>query len=503
LAGLGFALRAADKTRVTVITKKEIMDSNSSLAQGGIAAVLGSSDTPQKHINDTLKTGQKLSNLEAVKTLVNNGPKEIKWLAEKGVEFTKHGGILDLTREGGHSARRVVHAGDITGYVVQETLVEKARNHPNIRILENITAIDLLTRNHACVGVRALDNKRSQILDIYADTTVLATGGVGQLYSKTSNPVVATCDGVAMAWRAGAVLRDLEFVQFHPSVLDIGESPYFLISEAVRGEGGVLINSEGEAFMARYHPMQDLAPRDVVSRAIVEEQRKGPVYIDIRGRGKEYIVKRFPSIYEECLKQGIRMDQDLIPVSPAAHYLCGGVKTNLYAETNIPGLLVIGETACTGVHGANRLASNSLLECLVFSDMAASKAKQDTVDFPEQVYGDKIDSEEKTSVYRKVIQDMMWKHVGILRKTSDLHDTINQLDKIYDNANKALKEETNLSNIEARNLACVARLVARAAYSRKESRGTHMLLDYPVRDDENWLKHIEFKKEDMILVDHV
>ena len=255
---------------------------------------------------------------------------------------------------------------------MQKQLVENAKTNENIKIYEEISAIDLITSEDKCVGIRALDNNTSKIIEFYADTVVLATGGSGQLYSKTSNPLVATCDGVAMAWRAGAILRDLEFVQFHPSILDHGESPYFLISEAVRGEGGVLVNSEKEAFMTRYHPLLDLAPRDVVSRAIVVEQKKGPVYIDIRDQGKEFLTTRFAGIYAACIERGIKMDEDLIPVSPAAHYFCGGVKTNEYGETNISGLLVIGESACTGVHGANRMASNSLLECLVFSDMALS-----------------------------------------------------------------------------------------------------------------------------------
>ncbi|MCW4013542.1 MAG: FAD-binding protein, partial [Candidatus Bathyarchaeota archaeon] len=303
------------------------------------------------------------------------------------------------------------------------------------------------------------------------------------------------------AWRAGAVLRDLEFVQFHPSILDHGESPYFLISEAVRGEGGVLINSEGEAFMPRYHPMHDLAPRDVVSRAIVEEQKKGPVYIDIRDHGKEFLTTRFAGIYAACLERGIRMDEDLIPVSPAAHYFCGGVKTNEYGETNISGLLVIGESACTGVHGANRMASNSLLECLVFSDMAVSKIT-DYSDFPTRVSKGKISSKGKTNDYKENIQNTMWKHVGINRNIWDLHYAREELDLKYAETQDQIKENITLQNIEARNLACVARLVAHAASIRTESRGTHMLTDYPVRNDEYWMKHIEFKKEEVTLADH-
>ena len=477
------------------------MDSNSSQAQGGIAAVMRPPDTFERHIKDTLKVGQGLSDKSAVDTLIRHGPRQIEWLTEQGVEFSKHDGVLDLGREGGHSSRRVVHAGDITGYEVQKQLVEKARNNPNIRIIEETTAIDLITENGRCIGVKALDNNFKEILEFHADLVVLATGGAGQLYSKTSNPLVATCDGVAMAWRVGAVLRDLEFVQFHPSILDIGESPYFLISEAVRGEGGVLLNSEKEAFMTRYHPMQDLAPRDVVSRAIVEEQNKGPVYIDIRERRKQFLSTRFAGIYKACLERGIRMDEDLIPVSPAAHYFCGGVKTNHYGETNIDGLLVLGESACTGVHGANRMASNSLLECLVFSDMAISKIR-DSGEFIDPVKIGNTSSDDSAKPLRGKIQGIMWKHVGINRNIWDLHYAREELDQIYTETQEQIEQNIAIQNIEARNLACVARLVTHAAGIRTESRGTHMLTDYPIRNDQYWLKHIEFNKEKVTLADH-
>lgn len=453
-------------------------------------------DNFNKHINDTLKVGQGLSNKKAVEILVRHGPDQINWLMEQGVEFSKHDDVLDLTREGGHSSRRVVHAGDITGFEVQKKLVENTGKTENIRIFEETTAIDLIINDGKCVGVKALDNNTLEIIEFHADTVVLATGGAGQLYSKTSNPLVATCDGIAMAWRAGAVLRDLEFVQFHPSILDHGNSPYFLISEAVRGEGGVLVNFEGEAFMTRYHPMQDLAPRDVVSRAIVEEQKKGPVYIDIRAHGKEFLTTRFAGIYAACLERGIRMDEDLIPVSPAAHYFCGGVKTNQCGESNIKGLLVIGESACTGVHGANRMASNSLLECLVFSDIAASKIK-DSGNFPTRETIAKISSTNISNESRTRIQETMWKHVGINRNIWDLHYASEELDQIYAETQRNLHENISVQNIEARNLACVARLVAKAAGIRTESRGTHMLTDYPIRNDTNWLRHIEFKKEEV------
>lgn len=448
-----------------------------------------------------MNVGRGLSDREAVETLVKNGPKQIKWLIEQGVKFTRSNGELDLTREGGHSRRRVVHAGDITGYEVQKKLIENAKVNPNIRIYENIMAIDLIVKKGKCIGVKSLDKVNSRILEFYPDFIILATGGIGQLYLKTSNPLIATGDGVAIAWRAGAKLRDLEFVQFHPTILDHGQTPYFLISEAVRGEGGILVNSDKEAFMTRYHSMQDLAPRDVVSRAIVEEQHKGQVFIDIRERGKEFVMERFPNIYEECLTRGIKMDEDLIPVSPAAHYFCGGVLTNLSAQTNLSGLLVLGETACTGVHGANRMASNSLLECLVFSEIASTGIMKDTIGFPECIIKDKIDN----SIYndtRNVVQEIMWNKVGINRDLYHLEEAKKELERFYKYAQRKLEEDISVKNIEIRNQACLARLIARAAQTRKESRGTHLLNDYPFRDDTNWLKHIIFEREKKRLVDH-
>ena len=448
-----------------------------------------------------MNVGRGLSDRESVETLVKNGPKQIKWLIEQGVKFTRRNGELDLTREGGHSRRRVVHAGDITGYEVQKKLIENAKANPNIRIYENVIVIDLIIKKGKCIGVKSLDTVNSRILEFYTDFTILATGGIGQLYSKTSNPLIATGDGVAMAWRAGARLRDIEFVQFHPTILDHGKTPYFLISEAVRGEGGILVNSDKEAFMTRYHSMQDLAPRDVVSRAIVEEQHKGQVFMDIRERGKEFVMERFPNIYEECLARGIKMDEDLIPVSPAAHYFCGGVLTDLNAETNLSGLLVLGETACTGVHGANRMASNSLLECLVFSEIASTGIMKDTIGFPECIIKDKIDN----SIYndtRNVVQEIMWNKVGINRDLYHLEEAKKELDRFYKYAQRKLEEDLSVKNIEIRNLACLARLIARAAQTRKESRGTHLLNDYPFRDDTNWLKHIIFEREKKRLVDH-
>ncbi|MCW4049383.1 MAG: L-aspartate oxidase [Candidatus Bathyarchaeota archaeon] len=504
LAGLSLALRLVDFSPVTIISKDSLRESNSSHAQGGIAAVMSPDDDFTKHVNDTLKVGQGLSNNEAVEMIVRRGPEEINWLMEQGVVFDTHNDELDLSREGGHSKRRVVHAGDITGDEVQKTLIRNAREHQNITILEGITVIDLLIIDDVCKGVTALDNNTGKLLDIHAGFTVLATGGAGQIYLKTSNPEVATGDGVAMAWRAGAEIVDMEFTQFHPSILDVGDSPYFLISETVRGEGGILLNNDREAFMTRYHAFKDLAPRDVVSRAIVEEQKNGQVYVDIRHRGAEYIQARFPRIYDECLRRGIRMDKDLIPVSPAAHYMCGGIKTNLYGDTNIKSLLAIGECASTGVHGANRLASNSMLECMAFAHNASENLKTLRMD------RENVQIIEKETVYhveavtdlKTRIQETMWTSAGINRTIDELNAGLNILQKIQEGLRWNMKAGLSRSKIEVRNMCDVAKLVTRAALTRKESRGTHSLIDYPLRDDENWLRHIVIRGDKLKILDH-
>lgn len=501
LAGLSFALRAAEHTKVTILSKTGLMESNSSLAQGGIAAVQRLPDNYAKHVSDTIHVGQGLSSKEAVELMVRYGPSEINWLIEQGVDFSYYHGELDLTREGGHSARRVVHAGDITGYNVQETLTMKAKGHPNIKIIENTVAIDLIVEQNRCMGVSVLTID-GEIAEILADTTVLCTGGSGQVFAKTSNPVIATGDGVAMASRTGAVVKDLEFYQFHPSILDHGESPFFLISEAVRGEGGVLVNSSGGRFMPRYHPLHDLAPRDVVSRAVVNEQKNGPVYIDIREMGKPYLSTRFSGIYAECQKRGFKMDEDLLPVSPAAHYMCGGIKVNLQGETTITGLLAFGETSCSGVHGANRLASNSTLECMVFPHYATEKLESSETDFPSITIISKQDKERPYKSYRGRVQKLMWSSFGIVRNQESMERSENLLKEIIQEIESDFMVHKSRGLIEELNIATVGLLLAKSASTRKESRGTHKLEEIPHRDDQNWLKHIEIKKNKVTLVDH-
>ena len=485
---------------MTILSKTELIDSNSSLAQGGIAAVQRLPDNIAKHVSDTMQVGQGLSNRKAVELMVKYGPMEIQWLIDQGVDFSYLYGELDLTREGGHSARRVVHAGDITGYNVQETLIMKAREHPNIRVIEGVIVVDLLIEDGICKGVTTLGN--GELGEYRADTVVLCTGGAGQIFAKTSNPVVATGDGVAMAYRAGAIIRDMEFFQFHPSILDDGDSPYFLISEAVRGEGGILVNSDGEAFMHKYHKLKDLAPRDVVSRAIVNEQKNGQVYVDIRERGIEYLTQRFPGIYAECLERGLKMDKDLIPVSPAAHYMCGGVKVNEYGETSIKGLLAFGETGCSGVHGANRLASNSTLECMAFTHLASERITESDSTFPVYKVTGRNTSSNPSKEVRDHIQNIMWGAFGIIRKLDEMNNYLHVLEKTLKESNSDPIDTLHHSSVEDRNLAVIAMLVAKSAVTRLESRGTHKLDEYPDRDDQNWSKHIEIKEENVTLVDH-
>jgi L-aspartate oxidase len=498
IAGLNFALKAAEHGTVAVITKKETMESNTNYAQGGIAAVISPIDKFRLHIKDTLQTGCGLANKRAVEVLVKEGPKEIRELIKLGVGFSRIKGKLCLTREGGHSRKRIVFSKDATGREVERTLVFNIRNHRNINVYEQHIAIDLIIEKGRCIGARVFDIKK-QILNVFfAKVTILATGGLGKIYAVTSNPDIATGDGIAMAYKVGAQIEDIEFVQFHPTTLNKKGAPHSLISETVRGEGGILRNSQGEAFMERYHQMKELAPRDVVARAIVSEMKKGQVFLDIRHRGERFIRKRFPTIYKKCLRYEIDMAKDLIPVTPAAHYACGGVKTNIYGETNIKGLYALGEVACTEVHGANRLASNSLLESLVFSSLTAKKTRQ-------YVKGKKVQSKKveeisaikknkKTRMLAKEIQKLMWEKVGIIRNGEGLESALQELAEIKKEADKI--EGMNEEVIELKNMVIVSQLVTKAALMRKESRGTHFREDYP-KTDKVWERHIVLEKNSM------
>jgi L-aspartate oxidase len=471
------------------------MESNTNLAQGGIAAVTQKEDSTQLHINDTLNVGSGLSNKRMVKILAEHGPEAIRNLLAFGVNFDKQGNNLHLTTEGGHSMARVLHSGDTTGKEIEQTMTENVRKNKDIEVFEDCYAIDLQIKNGECIGAKILDIKNRHIYDVFARLTVLDTGGVGYNYENTSNPDIATGDGIAIAFRAGALIEDMEFVQFHPTTLNKLGAPHFLISESLRGEGAVLINSAGKRFMLEQDSMAELAPRDIISRTIFNELKKGPVYLDIRHKGKDFILDRFPMIYQECLKYDIDITTDLIPVSPAAHYLCGGIKTNEYGQTSIPNLLAFGECTCTGVHGANRLASNSLLESVVFSSLGAKKAKSYLENSIQVLYQQKqpmfaiIESQEL--IYLKAeLRKAMWDYVGIIRNEQQMNAMLKKLEHINRRLTAIGASGVNTRFLELKNMATISYLITKAAHTRKESRGTHCREDYQTTDDKNWLKHV-------------
>lgn len=473
IAGLNFALEASKYGKVTLLTKKDMMESNTNYAQGGIAAVLDKHDSYESHIEDTLKAGCYHNDAKAVEFLVKEGPKMIKKLLELGTPFEQKSGVLKLTREGGHSCRRVAYSGDATGHAIEKTLVESVKENENISVLENAIATEFIVKNKKCYGVQYLEGKK--VKEVYGKATILATGGAGQLFKKTTNPDIATADGFAMAHRSGAKLEDIEFIQFHPTALNKNGATPFLISEAVRGEGGKLKNSKGKRFMHKYHEMEELAPRDIVARAIAKEAENGEVVLDLSHEDAEFLKTRFPTIYEKMLEYGIDMTKQPIPVLPAAHYMCGGVKVNLKGETNIKNLYAFGEVARTGVHGANRLASNSLLESIVFSNQILNvvknlegEVKEIKTSKPEYIEIDTYD-------VKKEIQEVMWQYVGLTRNEKGLKTAIRKLGKIE----KKLPQGVNRELIEARNMVQVGRLIVKAALKRKKSLGCHFREDGP------------------------
>ena len=505
IAGLNFALRTAQYGKVTIVTKKKILESNTNLAQGGIAVVTKKDDTFQSHIQDTLRVGSGLSNRRIVEILVKNGPKEIQSLISFGVKFDKEGNMPDLTREAGHSKDRILHSGDTTGREIEQALAKRVRENKGIEVFENGFATDLIIKDAKCYGINMLDIKSKEIVNIFSKVTVLATGGAGHVYQNTSNPEIATGDGIAMAFRGGAKVEDMEFVQFHPTTLNILGTPHFLISETFRGEGAVLVNEKGERFMEKYVDSGELAPRDIVSRAIFVELKKGPVYLDIRHKGKDFILNRFPMIHQECLKYGIDITKDLIPVSPAAHYFCGGAKTNEYGETNILNLLAFGECACNEIHGANRLASNSLLDSVVFSSLGAVKAKKllknelKTPKLREMELND-LKGKQELKPLETELRKSMWDYVGIVRNEQDLHLMLGKLRQLETRMNELDSNGLNVQFLELKNMLVVSRLITQAALTRKESRGTHYREDYPEIDDKKWLKHICIEQKGKRLV---
>ena len=517
LAGLGYALKVARHGTVNVVTKRSIMETSTRQAQGGIAAVLSPDDSFDLHIKDTLTSGDGLCHQDTVELVVRSGPERIQELVNLGAHFDLAGDTatdFDLTREGGHSRRRIIHAHDMTGQEVISILVARILEQPNITVFENHIAVDLITRHklvrrgavitnaeESCVGVYVLDKDTGQVDTFVAPIILLATGGAGKVYLYTSNPDIATGDGVAIAHRAGANIANMEFIQFHPTCLYHPQAKNFLISEAVRGEGGILVNKHGKPFMAKYHPLKDLAFRDVVARAIDTELKKSGddcVFLDISHKSKEFVKARFPGIYQQCLDFGIDITTQPIPVVPAAHYSCGGVVTDLLGRTNIHNLYAVGEVAMTGLHGANRLASNSLLEALVFSHIAAQHAlemlphiaKPKFSEVPPWDPSGATDSDENVVVSQNwdEIRRFMWNYVGIVRSDKRLMRARNRIDLIQQEINEYYWNFLITSDlVELRNIATVADLIITCALQRKESRGLHYTLDYPNKDEFNWL----------------
>jgi L-aspartate oxidase len=507
IAGLSFALKVAEAgKRVAIITKKDSAESNTNYAQGGIAAVTSQTDDVEMHVADTLDAGDGLCHEQAVREILKDGAASIEELARRGVAFTQlDDGSVSLGKEGGHSKRRILHVKDVTGKAIEEALLHGIATSPNIDTFEHHFAVELITAaklrklGHAVpgegnrvLGLYALNTQSGVVETFVASAVLLATGGIGQVYQYTTNPFIATGDGIAMACRAGVEVRNMEFIQFHPTALYTTESDRFLISEAVRGEGAILRNLKGEAFMERYDPRKDLAPRDIVARAIDSEMKQTGarhVWLDTRDIPLKKLHDHFPNIYQHCAKRGIALEKDMIPVVPAAHYLCGGVKTNLNGETSLPGLYACGEVACTGLHGANRLASNSLLEAVVMANRGASAVgdyigaqAQESIELPEWVDGDVQDSDERVVLLHNwdEVKRTMWDYVGIVRSTKRLERArtrIQNLDREITDYYWNFKVDESL--LELRNMILVAALVVDCALQRKESRGLHYTLDYP------------------------
>ncbi|MBM3212374.1 L-aspartate oxidase, partial [Candidatus Poribacteria bacterium] len=471
---------------------------NTMYAQGGIAVAMNAGDQVSYHIEDTLKAGDGLCNQKAIEVMVEEGIERVDELLSWGAKFDRQNDKLLFTMEAAHSMRRIIHAkGDATGEETEDVLVRKASELDNVQFMDHKFAIDFITLEGVCYGAILLDERTSELLAVISKATILASGGLCQIYRFTSNPDVATGDGYAMAYRAGCELMDMEFVQFHPTSLYIDGAPRFLISEAVRGEGAILVNAFGERFMKNYHELGELAPRDVVSRAIVAETIKTNtecVFLDLRHLDPVFIKNRFPTINERCSNYNIDISKDLIPVQASAHFMMGGVKTNLKAETNIINLYACGEVACTGVHGANRLASNSLLESLVFSVRAAISAAENMKDrIPDSVFNMKSQTKHeiwrnlKSDEIRRSVRKVMWEKVGIFRNLEMLQQAMESIQKT-----PYLKPATR-NEFEFQNMLSLSNLIIYSAILRQESRGAHYRSDYPNRDDNKWNCHIIFK----------
>jgi L-aspartate oxidase len=487
--------------KVVVLTKHTVLDSNTDKAQGGIAAALDTADSPDLHLKDTLAAGAGLCDYEAVNILVNEGPQRVAELINLGAHFDQDNGKLLLGREGAHSRRRILHAaGDATGAEIQRVLTEYALNNPSIDVRESHFVVDLLVRENTCYGVLAYDRQSEQLKIFWSRTVILASGGVGQLYKHSTNPEVATADGIAIAYRAGVEVMDMEFIQFHPTALNLPEAPRFLISEAARGEGACLLNRHGDHFMARYHPMAELAPRDIIVRAILQEMKEtesSEVYLDLSMLGAEKIFRRFPNITSTCSSYGLDVIKDPIPVAPAAHYMMGGVKTNLYGETSIIGLYACGEVACQGVHGANRLASNSLLDGVVFGQRIIERKlsipdSYKHIPLAQRFFYNEVTVSQKNDYVqlKHNIQSVMEMFVGPIRTGAGLLKAIEFFEEMEDlGKNPSVKWD----EMEVCNMLQVAQLITEAALMRTESRGGHFRQDFP-NSLKRWRKHIILKR---------
>ena len=513
IAGLSYALKVARAGTVAVITKKEKAESNTNYAQGGVAAVMSKVDSFELHVKDTLATGLGLSHRDAVESMVREGPERLRELIRIGVQFTKKGGQLDLAREGGHSISRIVHAQDLTGREIERALLQAVSEDPNISMFEEHAALELVTEHHVypgravdkgrvhCWGAYVLESHTGKVDAFLAPVTMLSTGGLGHVYLYTTNPLIATGDGVAMAYRAGTPIANMEFIQFHPTTLFNSGSPAFLISEAVRGYGGVLKTRAGNEFMQHYDARGSLAPRDIVAYAIDTELKRGGdeyVLLDLRHLPADGVREHFPHIYQTCLSTyKLDITKEPIPVVPAAHYSCGGVVTDTIGRTSIAGLYASGEVSMTGVHGANRLASNSLLEALVFSHRAAEssltyrhEAHMHVPDVREWDDSGTLNSEEWILIShdRREVQEIMWDYVGIVRSDLRLDRARRRVELIHQEVENFYKKTRVTEGLlELRNLVCCAGLIIRCAMMRKESRGLHLTTDYRERDDEHFL----------------
>jgi L-aspartate oxidase len=503
IAGVYTALSIPRQAKVLIITKETIDINNSVLAQGGIAVSLDQNDSPDLHFKDTIYAGAGLCDENAVRALVNEAEENIATLCLYGVNFDRdEERRLSLTREAAHSMNRIIHTGDATGKEVCDTLVRAVSGLDNVTIKERTFAIDILTEDNVCKGILTSNEDGSEIKAYYAPAVICASGGYGRLYSKTTNPEVATGDGAALAYRAGAELMDLEFVQFHPTVLYHPENKSFLISEAVRGEGAVLRNNKGERFMPGYHKMAELAPRDVVSRAIFKEMKKTGahnVFLDITHKDKNYLEQRFPTIFKTCLSYGIDISKDYIPVAPSQHYSMGGIKTDEWGRTRVKGFYAVGEAACTGIHGANRLASNSLLEGLVFGKRIGLQIAENFAEIKKHEGLKPAIKENKQRIHKDVdalgmiqkLQEIMNQDVGIARNKEGLSTALASISEMQEQLKGV--EISGMLITEIKNMLTLSNMVVKAALLREESRGAHYRSDFPNLDDKNWQKNIVFR----------